>query len=203
MYKKNQQLQTAIEARRFMVANPGCRVKCTFGYFYRWSNGAAQFEVQTIPNNTPWGITGYPDEVTAPFAIIDEPEETERLDLQTGEVRQVSALKAAITEWKQPEWVRVKVSQQNPPIRPMDDVHISEAVALQHICQHAQQVRITWPEWVGGEVEYLPSQEGELYGELVGINTVPPVFPAMYDAKHIFFALQIGAVVEYLPKEGK
>ena len=167
------QLQTALEARRWMVANPKHTVTDKYGKLhYWWDDSECKFfseaEVVII------------SDIFAPFTIIDEPtvreSRTTQTDPQTGELYSA-------------DWVRVQVSAaaygmtQTPTHR----WAVTPSEALQHICQQAKQVRITWPEWSS-----TSTSEHKIYRHFA--NEV---------AMEIFFALQIGAVVEYLPKEGK
>lgn len=177
-YKKGQQLETAREARRFMVAHPGCRVETDKGLLFKWSANEAHFVHLVLGRWEP--IT--PNAVDAPFTIIDEPvvsaknaQSTERLDLQTGEVRAVE---------KQPEWV--------PTIKKKHWFNIDEVVAwsnsslpekLELIYRNAQKVRAEAPSWSAMDNFecYLPLTEAH--------------------EMRLNYALQIGATVKYLPKK--
>lgn len=177
MYKKGQQLETALEARRFMVAYPGCSVEGSNGGSYQWNNHACNFEYLNRRARFWCRVPEYEifhrDEALTPFTIIDEPEQAERLDPQTGEVRPVVMANNTHTTPKQPEWVCLKASYH-------------QAIdALQHICKHAQQVRGNAPEWsaLQGFHSYLPLTETQ--------------------EMRLKYVLQIGATVEYLPKEGQ
>lgn len=235
------QLQTALEARRWMVANSLYRITDKYGKVHYWWD---DFECRFFSESEAVIIT----DVFAPFTIIDEPErktftrqqiasmsvkefaaneaaiedaikagrllDEVQTDPQEGTLyhpnwaggKPVSPLTKAITEKareataeaaerfeaakKQPEWVRVEI---DPAIGAghtvqslTHEIYSSDRMALRYICQHAQQVRITWPEW---------KQKGP---------TPPITSPRKQkNLMTISFALQIGAIVEYLPKEGE
>lgn len=183
------QLQTALEARRWMVANPKHTVTDKYGKLHYWWD---DFECKFFSEAEVVIIS----DIFAPFTIIDEPtvreSRTTQTDPQTGELYSA--------DWvggKQPEWVRVYVADENPVRPKVGEPFVGEMEyvwankpekCLKHICQHAQQVRITWPEW-----EYDRAKEMESALDLFNRKS----------RMKLLYALQIGAVVEYLPKEGK
>lgn len=163
------QPQTALEARRWMVANPWCIVAITMsGKQFRWNAYEYYFETRSSLDGL-WQPCCAP--MQGPFTIIDEPEllafitnlvndpvtieMLDRLAKNDGPQTDQQTGERIDPEWyaetkKQPEWVRVQVCKHA-----IQAIHMvrngvaaaSNEEALQHICQQAQQVRITWPEW--------------------------------------------------------
>ncbi len=193
MYKKGQQLQTALEARRFMVAHPGCRVKDSLGYLWKFDILSTASFVRFDQEQELWQTLACLDNHDAPFTIIDEPQ------YHTADALGDAIKSSMVTadKLKQPvEWVRVTINpdsgQTHKPLQgfvPVSNkpafIFDNERSALQHICQLAQQVRITWPEWSIYQVphEYTIGKETELYWLMI-----------------IEFALRNKATVEYLPR---
>lgn len=228
------QLRTALEARRWMVANSLYRITDKYGKVHYWWD---DFECRFFSESEAVIIT----DVFAPFTIIDEPErktftrqqiasmsvkefaaneaaiedaikagrllDEVQTDPQEGTLyhpdwaggKPVSPLTAAITEKareataeaaerfevakKQPEWVDARdwAKSEGWFVRTED--------VLQHIRQSASQYRITWPEW---------STYANRKKDIVRTDEMGEI-----NEQDLLYALQIRAVVEYLPKEGE
>ena len=139
----------------------------------------------------------YPIELTLsiPYSLKPVPvsgNHQERLDYQTGDCRPVVSAKNEQPTTKQLKWVNVKVTHLANYFNSADRWQQFKSFgsytgAMQHICQHAQEVRITWPEWM---------ERVETSLDHIDIEHKRAV-------ERTFFALQVGATVEYLPKEGE
>lgn len=173
-YKKDQKLETAKEARKCMVAHPGCRVQTDKGLLFKWSTDEAHF-VNYV--NGRWEpITPYT--IDAPFTIIDDPNCSELSNSSTN------------TEWGSVRWdVHLDTKTKRGRLeyifkgqKWIDFWYLNHA--MKHICENAQQVKGEPPEWsaMDGFHCYLPLTETQ--------------------EMRLKYALQIGATVEYLPKEG-